>query len=62
LIDEEQTILKKNTLFFLSGNVETTDETNKGVKFLYVLHVFGVPHVFLQTLLLQNAPPVVREI
>jgi hypothetical protein len=38
LIDEEQTILRKNTLYFLSGNIETTDEipndTRKGVNFL----------------------------
>jgi hypothetical protein len=36
LIDVEQTILRKSTLYVLSGNIETetTDKTNKGVKFL----------------------------
>ena len=34
LIDEEQTILRKNALLLLSGNIETTNETHKGVNFL----------------------------
>jgi hypothetical protein len=34
LIDEEQTILRKNTLLLLSGNIETTDETRIGANFL----------------------------
>jgi hypothetical protein len=34
LIDVEQTVLRKSTLFALSGNIEKTDETDKGVKFL----------------------------
>lgn len=62
LIDEEQTILRKNTLFMLSSNIETTDETHKGVNFCYVIHVFGVRRVFLQTLPLQSVPTVLKEI
>jgi hypothetical protein len=34
LIEEEQTILRKNTLSVLSGNIETTDDTNKGVSII----------------------------
>jgi hypothetical protein len=38
LIDEEQTVLRKNTLLFLSGNIETTgkipNDTDKRVNFL----------------------------
>jgi hypothetical protein len=38
LIDEEQTILRKNTLLVISGNIETTgkipNDTDKGVNFL----------------------------
>jgi hypothetical protein len=62
LIDVEQTVLRKSTLFATSGNIETTNETDKGVKFLLCSACFGVPHVLLQTLLLQNAPLVVEEI
>jgi hypothetical protein len=34
LIDEKQTILRKNTSLLLSGNIETTNKTHKGVNFL----------------------------
>jgi hypothetical protein len=38
LIDEEQTVLRKNTLHGLTGNIETTGkdliDTDKGVNFL----------------------------
>jgi hypothetical protein len=36
LIEEEQTILRKNTLSVLSGNIETTDDTNKGVSIIVI--------------------------
>jgi hypothetical protein len=47
LIDDEQTILMKNTLLVAEGDSKTigkvSNDINKHVDFHYVLHVSGVP-------------------
>jgi hypothetical protein len=51
LIDKEKIILRKNTLLFLEGGSDTggkiSNDVDSRVNFLYVLHIFGVPHASL---------------
>jgi hypothetical protein len=62
----EQTVLRKNTLLFLSENIKAPgkfpNDIDKGVNFLLCPSCFWLLHVFLQTLPLQGVPPVLKEI